>query len=155
LRLSARIPETPEDVEALRVIRNECRLFMTRDQSEISPKRQAEWWKRDDKGLLFLFDCHSDTLGTDFGPSVGYGRLAPAAGAAWWLSGGLVEACRGCGLGRHLFGFLSSVVQEFGKIPCLEVLVSNTRAIAVYETLGFIQGPDDKDGVRVMGKGWK
>ena len=142
---------TSRDMEELRQIRNDCRLFMTRDQTEITPERQAEWWERKCRGLerLFLFsntqrnfagyDFETDPKGTSIPHNVGYGRIFNAGGDSYWLlSGGLKSEFRGKGLGKELFAYLTRYVEDmFNGVPVLEVLASNERAIHVYLDLGY------------------
>ncbi len=49
---------------------------------------------------------------------------------------------RGLGLGTRLVRALADEIQQRGDTPFLHVVASNTKAIALYETLGFTaRGP--------------
>lgn len=115
-----------DDYEHLRVIRNACREFMTRDQSEISPEMQMRWRES-------LPSTSSAYLFLDNAMPCGYGLIRNDDEDSW-LSGGLLAPYRGRRLGTVLFALL---VSRAPKTPALEVLSSNARAIATYQKLGF------------------
>jgi ribosomal protein S18 acetylase RimI-like enzyme len=132
-RLTSRPASSTEDVETLRLIRNSCREFMTRDQRAITRAGQQAWWQDRDPETVrcYVFEIA--------GLAAGYGliRLEDGPGGegrAAWLSGGLRPVYRGRGLGRPLFQQLIALAPEQ---PWLEVLVDNERAIRLYTSLGF------------------
>jgi len=131
--------ESDGQVEEMRVIRNSCRGFMTRNQDEISPEAQRRWWKtveRDQtlRAWLYRLEDHTaDASGVVSFVNAGYG-IVRIEGEKVLVSGGLRPECRGIGLGRALFAHL---VAESGPVVHLEVLESNARARQVYERLGF------------------
>ncbi len=85
-----------EELETLRLIRNECRFFMTRHTSEIQPEEQKWWWDHIKKEDYTVFLYYVDKV------PVGYGLIRVENGVSW-LTGGLREAYRGKGLGRQIF----------------------------------------------------
>jgi ribosomal protein S18 acetylase RimI-like enzyme len=122
-----------DDIETMRLIRNECRGFMTRDRREISCSEQCQWWSTlsHEQVQCYLFQYES--------VNVGYGVVRAEIsvqhphGVAW-LTGGLLPAYRGRGLGRALFQCL---IHLSSMQPWLEVLRQNERARRLYEELGF------------------
>lgn len=128
---------TLEDAQRMRVIRNQCRTFMTRDPREITEEDQATWWHRlaemDRTGLeayLFFEEPTGDV------EPVGYGIVRWPPGELPLLTGGLIPEARGLGYGRELFRWLMARVDG----PCrLEVLLSNTTARVLYAKLGFVE----------------
>ena len=118
---------SPRDVEALRVIRNSCRRYMTRHVSSITKAQQARWWRERDSHIQVYLAMVS-------GRAVGYGLLHITARGTW-VSGGLVHDARGRGHGRQLFDALIILT---GASPCLlEVRKDNARALSLYTFLGF------------------
>lgn len=122
-------------LEALvvRKIRNECRLFMTNNNSEISFVQQLIWYfktykKENKKGnmICFLFK-HGRS-------NYGFGLIRKYSGK-YWITGGLKFNQRGKGLGTILF---KELIQ---KVPSneiwLEVLDTNIAANKIYHILGF------------------
>ena len=132
---------TPNEAEILRVIRNECRTFMTRSTEEITPEQQQAWFKTAYKKyeLYIAYAIEHGVCIVD----AGYG-LIHLNDEEYLLSGGLVPQYRDKGLGSTLFKFLVDNCNK--QIPIrLEVLKSNTRALKTYEKLGFvIDGEDSK-----------
>lgn len=117
------------DALTMRPIRNSCRSFMTRDQSEIGVLRQVWWWlTRDPTVAPFLLD--------ETGHAVGYGIIL-TKGHKGWLTGGLLPDARGRGLGKALFQGLCRQAKKADLQPMLEVLKSNPRAEHLYCSLGF------------------
>lgn len=143
VRLTARKPSGPSDVEGMRIVRNSCRLFMTHHQYEISKQQQTEWWKSLDSSTVrpFVF-LLADRV-------VGYGILRKSDNR-WWCSGGLVPDHRYNGLGAEIFAYLIE------KCPSdelwLDVWGSNQRARRLYERLGFetVKPSDGADDIVVM-----
>lgn len=127
---------TAEQAEVMRVIRNQCRLYMTRNTNSIGPDEQLSWWLTIDKraNRLFLFKVIDQPVaGVVSEAEVGYG-LCRLIGGKWWLSGGLRNEWQGKGLGKQLFGFLA---EQAGLPVWLEALEHNTRAVNTYTGLGF------------------
>ena len=130
---------TPADVEAMRIIRNSCRQFMTHDTRDIDPATQVAWFAALDRDEMKPFVLRVG------GAPVGYGLVRRMA-ARWWLSGGLLPPWRGRGYGQRLFGALAAVAGT----PCwLDVRRDNAAARHTYETLGFqvVNGGEHDPGV--------
>lgn len=135
--------------EALEVrnIRNECRLFMTNDTSEINLIKQVIWYfrvyrKENEAGKMtcFLFNVN--------GTPAGFGLIGKRFGK-YWITGGLKSDQRGKGMGKILF---REIVE---KIPSnevwLEVLDSNIIAKNLYKNLGFKKiKKRDIDGKKII-----
>jgi len=150
------VTTTPADVEAMRIARNSCREFMTRDTSEITPERQVAWFSALDRTEVkpFVF-----RIG---GAPVGYGLVRletlapyyvsegpPRLDGRWWLSGGLLPPWRGRGYGKRLFAQLAAVAGT----PCwLDVRKDNLPGRRTYAALGFQEtGSDDTVAVMRLG----
>ncbi len=129
MRVTVRPAPGLRDALQMRPIRNSCRSFMTRNQSEIGLLRQMWWWAtRDSNVAPYLLD--------EAGHAVGYG-IVLADGRKGWLTGGLLPDARGRGLGKTLFQGLCRHAKRDGLHPALEVLKSNPRAEHIYRSLGF------------------
>ena len=122
-------------LDALEVasIRNQCRLFMTNDTSEINPIQQLSWYlrtykKENKNGKLKCF------LFKNNGKNCGFGLIRQSFGK-YWITGGLKLTQRGKGLGKILF---NDIVRNVPSSDVwLEVLGSNIAAKKIYNTLGF------------------
>lgn len=93
---------TDEEVEAMRLIRNAGRKWMTHNQGEISPEKQREWWR------------HARTLSTDDFSAfiyradkaiVGYGLLVrmEQAKSTLWVSLAVAPDHQGRGYGTCIY----------------------------------------------------
>ena len=131
--LRPRLVNDPFRAEAMRQVRNECRSYMTRDQSRIGPIRQLIW---------FFLRYLPRMLRGEFlawvylagGQPVGYGIIRKQGGR-YWVTGGVKEAERGLGYGQKIFEDL--IRKNRGADTYLDVLGSNYRARALYAKLGF------------------
>ena len=124
---------TPTEAEMLRVIRNQCKDFMTRTTTEITFEQQQEWFKTAYKKYeLYL------VYAVEYGACIvdaGYGLIHLNEGE-YLLTGGLVPSYRDKGLGSNLFKFLIDNCNK--QLPIrLEVLKTNVRALKTYEKLNF------------------
>lgn len=133
---------TPDDLEAMRVVRNTCREFMTGNTREIDITAQICWFASLDPAETkpFVFRVG--------GAPIGYGLVRRLNGD-WWLSGGLLPPWRGRGYGKRLFAALAAVA---GK-PCwLDVRKDNAAGRRTYEALGFlpVHRVDDDTAVIMM-----
>jgi ribosomal protein S18 acetylase RimI-like enzyme len=131
------------EIEQLRLIRNACKNFMTRNTSEISKEQQLEWYKNIDKNfnkLYLLYDViHGVALTT-----IGYGYIRVEDGAVL-LTGGLIESERGKGYGSILFNHLVKNSKVFNLPIKLELLKTNMVAFSIYNKIGFrVIGDDGK-----------
>lgn len=132
---------TTNEAEMLRVIRNQCRSFMTRSTEEISAEQQQVWFKTAYKKyeLYIAYAIEHGVCIVD----AGYG-LIHLNDKEYLLTGGLVPSYRDRGLGAVLFKFLVDNCNK--QLPIrLEVLKTNLRALKTYEKLSFvITGETDK-----------
>jgi ribosomal protein S18 acetylase RimI-like enzyme len=138
--------EDLKDAMILRNIRNDCRLFMTRDTSYITEKQQEIWFNNKPIDtivyLLYLVE-----LGVIINP-IGYG-LVRVDNNEYLISGGLSENYRGRGYGDILFSLLVNNINN--KFPIkLELLKTNTRAFSVYNKLGFRVISDDGNIITML-----
>ena len=124
---------TSNEAEMLRVIRNQCKDYMTRNTSEITPEEQLEWFKTAYKKYE-LYIAYAVEYGACI-VDAGYG-LIHLNEKEYMLTGGLVPGYRDKGLGTILFKFLIDNCNK--QIPIrLEVLKDNLRALKTYERLNF------------------
>ena len=132
---------TSNEAEMLRVIRNQCKSYMTRNTSEITPEEQLEWFKTAYKKYE-LYIAYAVEYGACI-VDAGYG-LIHLNEKEYMLTGGLVPEYRDKGLGTILFKFLIDNCNK--QIPIrLEVLKDNLRALKTYERLNFTTtGETDK-----------
>lgn len=132
---------TPNEAEMLRIIRNKCRTFMTRNTDEITAEQQQEWFKTAYKKyeLYIAYAIEHGACIVD----AGYGLIHLNDGE-YLLSGGLVPEYRDKGIGSTLFKFLVDNCNKQQPIR-LEVLKNNVRAFKTYEKLNFVvTGENDK-----------
>lgn len=132
---------TANEAEMLRVIRNQCKDFMTRSTDEITPEQQQEWFKTAYKKyeLYIAYAIEHGVCIVD----AGYGLIHLNDGE-YLLSGGLVPSYRDKGLGSVLFKFLVDNCNKQQPIR-LEVLKTNLRAFKTYEKLNFtVIGENEK-----------
>lgn len=124
---------TLRDAEAMRVIRNDCRAFMTNNTNEISHEQQVNWFKNLNREELhpLLFEVDSIPLGYAIERKIEDG---------WWLTAGILSAYRGKGYGEEIFRLM---IERVGTTCYLEVRDDNIRAKNLYIKLGF-----DQIGVR-------
>lgn len=139
--------ETDGELQQVRVVRNECRLFMTRNTKEISEIEQRAWYclldKQKNKIFLLLKFEHGVIMSV-----AGYGLVRQEGGVVV-LSGGLTESCRGQGVGEILFTQLIEEAKKFNQPIWLEVLKTNINAHKLYEKLGF-ENIGEKDDIIIM-----
>jgi len=130
---------TPEEVEQLRVIRNECRTFMTRNNSYITESEQQNWFKN--KSLdITVFLLYNILDGVVSFP-IGY-ALIKKEETCYSISGGITENYRDKGIGERLFNCILEKIPKNSVVE-LEVLKSNIRARMVYTKIGFTPISDD------------
>jgi ribosomal protein S18 acetylase RimI-like enzyme len=129
------VPVTADDIQMLRLIRNNCRLYMTNNQEMISRQQQIDWYKNlnTDEYKVFLFKVPHEGI---YHP-IGYGIVKLDSGSAV-LTGGIIRGYRGFGYGEVLFKELVSQGLQYRKCVRLDVLRSNSRALKLYQKLGFV-----------------
>jgi ribosomal protein S18 acetylase RimI-like enzyme len=126
--------ETHADAESLRLIRNQCRDFMTRTTDYITKEQQEKWFvnAKDKYSLYLAYGIEHGVIVTE----AGYGLIHNNTTESL-LTGGLLPDYRNRGLGLELFGFL--VAECRSDLPVrLEVLKTNLRAIKTYNRLNFV-----------------
>lgn len=134
--------ESKEDIELLRVIRNQCREFMTRDTQEISQEQQKKWFKtaKNKYDLFLVYAMEHGAVVT----YAGYGVIHKNETDSM-VTGGFLPEFRDQGLGRSLFKFLTDTSLKRNLPVRLEVLKNNIRARKVYEKLGFVVSGETDD----------
>jgi ribosomal protein S18 acetylase RimI-like enzyme len=137
MTLDFRPVESFEDAISMRVLRNQCREFMTNDTSYLTVSTQRVWfsniyWPEYKKGNLRAY------LGRGLFLDEAYGLCRVGVGVVW-LSGGVAEEVRGQGYGRQLFTFLVEQSREHWpeREVWLDVKAENTAACNLYRSLGF------------------
>lgn len=133
---------------AMRLIRNSVRQYMTHSSEEIGFFRQLKWYLAAYKPALqhgtmygFLYNVN--------GLALGYGLVTLRDGK-YWVSGGLDEGARGRGYGEELFSFLTDFVQQHVKFDVyLDVFDDNLPAKKLYRKLGY-RKVSSANGVTVM-----
>lgn len=131
------------EVETLRIIRNTCRNFMTRQTHEIDSQSQQIWWQKLDKSVNFTYLLFKSEWGVIIHP-IGYGYIRFENGEIL-LTGGLIPEERGKGYGKKLFELMINSSKRYNAPIKLEVLNSNVNAFEMYKKLGFqIISRDDR-----------
>jgi len=134
-------PVLEKDIQILRVIRNHCSQFMTRNSEIITEEQQSLWFSSLDKTSNFPFLLNRIHYGVIV-ESIGYG-FNRIENQTVLLTGGLIEDVRGKGYGRFVFNFLVEHAKQFNLPIKLEVLKTNLPARSLYESLGFKPYFDD------------
>lgn len=125
--------------ESLRLIRNECKEYMTRYNKEISKEQQTKWFLSIDKNktIPFLFFENKNPIG--------YGLITFEENISL-ISAGIIEKYRGLGHGKILFNLLINECKKLNSDDIkLEVLKTNIRAYKLYKKLGFKIVSEDQD----------
>jgi len=123
------------DAETVRIHRNACREFMTRNTDYISAHEQTKWFNSLDKHshhLLLLNKIHYGAAVED----IGYGYIRIEKDEVL-LTGGITSNERGKGYGFFLFERLVINSLKYGLPIRLEVLKTNAAGIATYKKIGF------------------
>lgn len=118
---------TPEDAEQIRLIRNEGRIWMTRDTSEISAEQQQVWWAERDPQTCWIW------LLVDGGITVGYGMLRLEADQ-WWCSVAVLPEHWSKGYGTKIYKYLALRNEQS---TWAEILADNPRSIKAALRAGY------------------
>jgi glycosyltransferase involved in cell wall biosynthesis len=125
---------SPEQFEALRILRNECRESMTRHKEEISLAEQAEWakWvKTPDSGYWpFLFSIRDDQPFA----YVGFMLLRLIDGKMW-VTYGIGNKFRGKGLAKPIFRFALDACMGPAYA---EVGEQNKASLHLHQEMGWV-----------------
>lgn len=102
-RLMWWLVRTPEQVQQLRVLRNECREGMTGFTGIITEKMQRKWWNKNERKVrAYLFTVNKDTVGFCLVRPEGSGTTATI---------GVGENFRRNGYGREIAQFATIAAQ--------------------------------------------
>lgn len=142
MSLTVELVETPEQAEALRRLRNQCRVFMTNDTRRVGKARQRRFYRAQiAPGTVRAFLARGED-----GQPVAYGLLRAAEGF-WWLSCGVAAHARGRGAGTALVRLVTAAGLNTGRPVRLEVWADNDRAVHVYEKAGYVaEAQAERDG---------
>lgn len=134
------------ELQSVRIIRNECKQFMTRNNQDITEEQQSLWYRNLDRknNLLFIFQKGDGDVLHPIG--YGFNRIE---NNSVLLTGGLSEPERGRGYGKILFTFLLGHATSFRMPICLEVLKSNTNAKKLYENIGFLTTNEEQHVIKM------
>jgi ribosomal protein S18 acetylase RimI-like enzyme len=130
------------DAEVMRLVRNECREYMTKDTSYIQIEQQEKWFRNLDRDNIKMFLMHICYHGAAI-ETIGYGYCRHD-GDETHLTGGIIPSFRGKGYGKTLFLHLIENGKSFNSRITLEVLNTNTRAKRLYDSIGFREIESDE-----------
>lgn len=133
--------DTLPKAETLRVLRNECAEWMTKDTTEITAERQEAFFKNKiATGLIEGWVMFSDD------DPIGYGLLLQSDDPQTLImSCGLGAKYRDGGLGTSLVKMITRIAHVRGCKVQLDVLSSNDRAKHVYAKCGYrVTGTEDR-----------
>lgn len=137
--------DSPDTAEALRVLRNECAEWMTRDRSQIAPDRQRKFYEQKiATGMIGGF------LILDGTEPVAYGLLVPDEQGRVWSSTGVKASRRGEGFGR--VATVENIRRAHAKgVPIwAEVRRDNAGQQRICQTAGYqLVETIDRDGLVV------
>ena len=124
---------TPEQFEALRVLRNECRADMTHNQAEISAAEQTEFAKKVSLGGMWpmLFSVREEQPFA----YCGWALVREIEGKKW-VSYGVGEKFRGRGLARAIFQFTADSCMADAYADVAE---TNAASLHVHQELGWAE----------------
>lgn len=133
--------------EEMREIRNEVAGFMTHNTAQISYREQFMWYQDVYRPKLAAGEMEA-FLGKIGRVAVGYG-IIQTIDHKKWVTGAIVAGARGHGWGEDLFAYLTKRVHETEREAWLDVREDNTRAIALYQKLGYT-AVEQTDGLIIM-----
>ena len=143
--ISFEVIDSPEAAETLRVLRNECAEWMTRDTSQVTRAAQREFYR--DKiatGQVEGFLMHAG------GEPVAYGLIIWDAQDRAWSSTGVSASRRGEGFGRVITVENVRRARARGVPMWAEVRRDNAAQQKICLSIGYrLTGTVDRDGVTV------
>jgi RimJ/RimL family protein N-acetyltransferase len=119
----------------LMFIRNDCRTFLTHDQSKLTISKQIKWFNEiypNHPGSAYLF--WNGII------PIGYGFIQKKEDGKNWISGGVIKMFRGKHFGSQLFKML---IGQMNSELWLDVFKTNTAALRIYRKLGFRKWSED------------
>lgn len=130
------------DAEMLRVLRNQCREWMTGNTDVIEYEDQQRWFAgirpRDWRIFLYLDTPWPNV--TDTFDAVAYGLLR-LEGERWWLSFGVTEGRRGQGIGRQVAQHLLRC--DVASEVWADVSYDNEASMRALMAAGFVREEDE------------
>lgn len=125
-----------EEAQAVALIRNECRYFMTNDQREISPLKQKKWFKdfytkqNPKKYRVWLLKDDKKNI-------IGY-FAAKEEEEGYYISEAIHETNRGKGMGSFLLKNLISQENFNSKPLYADIFNHNLASISLHQKFDFI-----------------
>lgn len=135
---------TLEDVENLRILRNECRAYMTHNTDEITQAQQRIWWQGaagNPQWIIWLVYVPG------WDEPVGFALLRKTL-TRWYCSLGLRSWLRGQRYGTLIYGALAQVVPD-GEVWAA-IRTDNPASIRASQRAGYVEGPWTIEGQIAM-----
>ena len=128
--------DSPEMAEELRVLRNVCAEWMTKDTSYISPSRQQEFFKQKIlTGKIEGFLMYDDEVSAD---PVGYGLLVWDEEGRAWSSTGTNPNARLRGFGTAVTVEIARRAHAHGVPMWAEVRCDNVGQQKIMPRIGYV-----------------
>lgn len=149
MNIVGKLVETSADLEAMRIIRNGGREFMTEHKEEISFDEQQAWWllkktvsPKDFIARIYITRSVGGISGVGAGvsgafyPTVGYGLLSRREDDKLYISLAVHEGARLRGIGSYIYEDMAKCVTE--DVYAV-VLASNKASRCAAEKAGYLQ----------------
>lgn len=140
--ITARLAQSEQDCEHLRLIRNSGHETMSRNQRIIGPVEQSEWWEARDKYAIWLYSVRERT--------VGYALLQKSDDGRVWVTVGVYPDVRGGGLGTAIHRHIRATWP--GNVWA-ETLQDNAASIRSKEKVGWVLVGGEGDLVYHVSRG--
>jgi RimJ/RimL family protein N-acetyltransferase len=114
-----------QDIERLRVLRNECRKFMTGDTKVVSKKKQAAWWAEAPRRALLWGNDAFVYIKREDGVN--------------WITLGISKEARGTGIGTMIYHTYKGCFARIRK--------DNLASIRAAQKAGYVKVTEDDDTV--------
>lgn len=137
--------DTLEDIENLRLIRNECREYMTHVTEEISQARQLLWWQGvagDPKWRVWLVYVPG------WEEPIGFVLLRKIVRERWYVTLGLRTWMRGQGFGTMIYAAMRRQAQ--GDEVWAVIREDNVASVRAAEKAGYERGQWAIEGQTAM-----